>query len=1222
MSQITYTTTATATYATGNAVAVASTVNMFPGLPIVFTGNVFGNITAGTTYYIGSIAVGYPTSNITLSTLPGGSTYGVIDGTGTMTATFNQGGQQIVPTVAPGEPINQAFTAVNVNFDQIFAAGPVDSNIQITDNSILSTNTNGNINLVPNGIGNVVSSGHVLPNSTRIRNLGSPNLRWNTVYSQYLDATSANIGSFGNLTVDVGNLHISGGTNGYVLQTDGAGNLTWTAQTGGSGNGTPGGANTQVQFNDANSFGGSAGFTFDKSSNALAVPGDINLTDGTVIQSSGGIEFPSSSSEWDLHSSDGNIYIGALPNEVAYIDTYSPNISVRLRTLGNPDEGPGYDWIFDPTGRLTTPGEVWVQSGDSYNSIVFTPNGTDNNGQIKVDGGQNMIVSSNNNFYVKRVGQDRLAVTDTTTSLMAATNVQIQSNRAGSADTWVFGSDGTLTFPDAGIIDDNGGIFRVKSNANAVQLGSSDDQNYVTVSTGNVTVQTLADTDNYNWTFDTTGNLTLPGGGTVSDTGADGIGLTVATPPVSITLSGADHAPCNGTYTQVVGYQQSGLPTWFKSGDHTSQQYIVYNSGSNQWQAVTTDINTNPIYINTGSEYLPLAQWAAGYSGGPYPTGAYTYSNPAWTFDPTGNLTLPSDTANINYANGVSILDGITGNYGDSNVVTLMADFGSNVISTTGNVSAGNVLTSAMVIANGEIQSGTGFFTGGYLSVNGNTDLANANITGSLSAVGNVTAAGFTTTGATGNITGANYITANYFVGDGGLLSNVGALIQSNVAPSDPTSSTMWWDTTDGSLYVWYTDNAGSQWVAASPTGVDWANVTSNIIPSANNVFSLGNATNQWASVYVGANTLYLNNVPVGINGNILTVNGANVVTAEPGGAVSTTGNIVGGNFYYGNGTPVAGSGPQGATGPAGVNGATGPTGANGTNGATGATGANGTNGATGATGPAGSNGATGATGAFTGNLTANINGQGYSISNVATISATGNVTAQNFIGNISITGNVTGTSPNVSLVAGSYTYTFDNTGNVTLPAGGDLVFSANTTMTSLSNGNITIDPNGTGQLLVTATTPAQFGNTISATGNITTSGKFIGDGSALANVATKSSGSWTLATGTNTVNFTVTAGRTYSMWVSGNIPNGIVVWNATATLTNTNVPVIGQQFGWYYSAGNALVLTSMPSQIIGTAGSISTASPAVANTNVFNFTIVNNSGSSQTVYYGWTQIS
>ena len=36
-------------------------------------------------------------------------------------------------------------------------------------------------------------------------------------------------------------------------------------------------------------------------------------------------------------------------------------------------------------------------------------------------------------------------------------------------------------------------------------------------------------------------------------------------------------------------------------------------------------------------------------------------NNTSWTFDTTGNLTLPSDSANINYANGVSILNGIGG---------------------------------------------------------------------------------------------------------------------------------------------------------------------------------------------------------------------------------------------------------------------------------------------------------------------------------------------------------------------------------------------------------------------------------------------------------------------------------------------------------------------------------------------------------------------------------
>ena len=123
-------------------------------------------------------------------------------------------------------------------------------------------------------------------------------------------------------------------------------------------------------------------------------------------------------------------------------------------------------------------------------------------------------------------------------------------------------------------------------------------------------------------------------------------------------------------------------------------------------------------------------------------------------------------------------------------------------------------------------------------------------------------------------------------------------------------------------------------------------------------------------------------------------------------------------------------------------------------------------------------------------------------------------------------------------------------------------------------------------------------------------------------NVVSPVSGSWTLSAGTNTVSFTVTAGQSYVMWVNGNIPNGIVNWNATVTLSNSNVPVIGVQYGWYYLAGNALELTSIPSQIVGTAGSISTSAPAVSNSNTFTFGITNNSGSSQIIYYGYIKIS
>jgi hypothetical protein len=185
---------------------------------------------------------------------------------------------------------------------------------------------------------------------------------------------------------------------------------------------------------------------------------------------------------------------------------------------------------------------------------------------------------------------------------------------------------------------------------------------------------------------------------------------------------------------------------------------------------------------------------------------------------------------------------------------------------------------------------------------------------------------------------------------------------------------------------------------------------------------------------------------------------------------------------------------------------------------------------------------------------------------------ATGNVTAQNFTGNITITGNVTGTSANVDLVAGAYEWSFDNTGNLTLPG--------NTFAVNYAN-NTPVD------------------------------------------VVTRFEGAWAVPTGNSTQSFTVDGNHSYQMWLEGNIPNGIIVWNATVTVTNTNVPVLGQQFAWNYEGGgNVLLLTSIPNQIVGTAGTISNAAPVVTNTNVFSFGINNASGSEQSIRYGWIKIS
>lgn len=86
-------------------------------------------------------------------------------------------------------------------------------------------------------------------------------------------------------------------------------------------------------------------------------------------------------------------------------------------------------------------------------------------------------------------------------------------------------------------------------------------------------------------------------------------------------------------------------------------------------------------------------------------------------------------------------------------------------------------------------------------------------------------------------------------------------------------------------------------------------------------------------------------------------------------------------------------------------------------------------------------------------------------------VSTTGNVTANNFIGNIQLTGNIQGTSANVELVAGSYTWTFDNTGVATFP--GNVSVTGNVITPNLpafrvyGNGvtNVSITTNTTGVL-------------------------------------------------------------------------------------------------------------------------------------------------------------
>lgn len=93
---------------------------------------------------------------------------------------------------------------------------------------------------------------------------------------------NANLQNSPNVQLPVANLHIDGGLNGYVLATNGSGNLSWTVQSGGGGGGSPGGANTQMQFNDAGAFGGDANVVYNKTTNTMTMAGSFVANNMTV----------------------------------------------------------------------------------------------------------------------------------------------------------------------------------------------------------------------------------------------------------------------------------------------------------------------------------------------------------------------------------------------------------------------------------------------------------------------------------------------------------------------------------------------------------------------------------------------------------------------------------------------------------------------------------------------------------------------------------------------------------------------------------------------------------------------------------------------------------------------------------------------------------------------------------------------------------------------------
>jgi hypothetical protein len=137
-----------------------------------------------------------------------------------------------------GEPLRSAFEAVNSNFTEIYTAGPVGSNVQIANNTITTTVTNTNLVLKPNGIGVIQANAAVLPSIDNVYDIGSPALRFDTVYAGYFVGNGALLtgiaGGSGNgqaIVNGTSNVAISTANGNVIIGINGIGNVVTVSQT-------------------------------------------------------------------------------------------------------------------------------------------------------------------------------------------------------------------------------------------------------------------------------------------------------------------------------------------------------------------------------------------------------------------------------------------------------------------------------------------------------------------------------------------------------------------------------------------------------------------------------------------------------------------------------------------------------------------------------------------------------------------------------------------------------------------------------------------------------------------------------------------------------------------------------------------------------------------------------------------------------------------------------
>ena len=618
-----------------------------------------------------------------------------------------------------------------------------------TANYILTTDGSGNLswaNLAGGGIGNIAAGGantQVQYNDNGILG-GNPAFTFdegNTLITanNFVATTSANLG-------DAGNVTILGGTNGYVLQTDGTGNLTWTAQTGGNaGNGNPGGANTQVQYNDNGNFGGNPAFIFNETTtlitaNNLTVSSVTRLGNVSNVHIDGGTANYILTTDGTGNLSWANLAAGGVGN----IGAAGANTQVQYNDDGvlggNPaftfDEGltllTANNFIATSTANLGNVGNVTITGGNA--NFILTTDGTGNLSWANLSsagnigaGGANTQVQYNDDGIL---GGNPAFTFDEGNTLITANNLTVSSiSRLGAVgNVKITGGNmfqvlatadnlggGNLGWADLTFMEAAGANTQVQYNDDGVLGGNpafTFDEGTTVVTANNFVATSTANLGDV-------GNVTITGGTANYVLSTDGSGNLswIAATGTSITIQDegsnvlSNVSIINFVGNGVVASNIGGVATITIGGGNGGGYYLHTQSvASNVW-TVTHNLDTRYVVVE------PVDANNDSYNG--------RYDFPTIDFVDNNTLTMTWETAVDGYAavvgsaNSVSVPGGSNGQIQFNNG----GAFGGipNVTYSGGNLSLGN-------IANVKLTGGS---NGQFLTTDGNGNLSWTSSSGS-----------------------------------------------------------------------------------------------------------------------------------------------------------------------------------------------------------------------------------------------------------------------------------------------------------------------------------------------------------------------------------------------------------------------------------------------------------------------------------------------------------